>query len=237
MKRNLLWINFLLIAALLLATGSATAETYSGADNMSVTLNARGKIVSTFKSSDIDRALVALEPGDSITFRVALRNEYKTSVIWYMLNRVLKSLEDSSVASGGAYTYTLTYTDPEGAVHVLYDSDTVGGEAITAAGEGLHEATSSLSEYFRLGRMNRGQQGLVTLTVALDGESQGNRYQDTTADLMMKFACEIDSETKKPGVVGTGDETELLPLYLVMVTTGALLLILAIRRSRKGRKS
>ena len=33
--------------------------------------------------------------------------------------------------------------------------------------------------------------GIITLEVALDGETQGNSYQDTLADLQMNFAVEL----------------------------------------------
>lgn len=229
----------LLLCVLLLAALPSLAETYTGSAGMTVTMNPNGEVESTFRSSDIDRALTAMQPGDDITFTVTLYNHHKETIDWYMLNVVLKSLEDSSIASGGAYEYDLRYTDPKGVNTTLFTSSTVGGENIAAADlEGLHEATSALKDYFRLGSMANGESGVVTLRVMLDGESQGNSYQDTVADLKMKFAAEFRNDTNQPHVVGTGDETNLLPYYLLMAGSGILLLVLAIIsvRTRKTGK-
>ena len=41
-----------------------------------------------------------------------------------MTNQVLQSLEDSqSVASGGAYSYILSFTAPDGSNRILYSSE------------------------------------------------------------------------------------------------------------------
>ena len=41
---------------------------------------------------------------------------------------------------------------------------------------------------------------MITLEVALDGETQGNDYQDTLADLQMEFAVELrDTPDNPPG--------------------------------------
>jgi len=237
MKKRILCV--LLLCTLLMTAFPAMAEVYTGSEGMTVTMNANGEIESTFASSDIDRALTALQPGDEITFTVTLHNNHKDTIDWYMLNVVLKSLEDNSIASGGAYEYNLHYVDPKGTDTTLFTSGTVGGEKIAAADlEGLHEATSALKDYFRLGSMATGESGVITLRVALDGESQGNSYQDTIADLKMKFAAEFRNDTQRPPVVGTGDETNLLPYYLLMGGSGLLLLALAIvsLRARKAGK-
>ena len=95
---------------------------------------------SSFKTADLDEAVSGLQPGDDITFYLELKNENEETTNWYMTNEVLYSLEDRSANSatgGGAYTYELTYTDKEGKEEVLFSSNTVGGEVISKAGEGL----------------------------------------------------------------------------------------------------
>ena len=73
------------------------------------------------------------------------------------------------------YTYRLFYTDKDGAVETLFDSDTVGGEydsvddMLTHMGEGLHSATNALKDYFYLDTIHNGEGGYITLEVALDG--------------------------------------------------------------------
>ena len=74
--------------------------------------------------------------------------------------------------------------------------------------------------------------------MGLDGETQGNDYQDTLADLAMSFAVELDGETR-PFVVQTGDEGKLPLYYVIMAVSGVLFLILAIdglRYRKKERK-
>ena len=108
-----------------------------------------------------------------------------------MTNEVLSSLEDSqSMANGGAYGYRLAYINSLGEETILYSSENVGGEKGSAAGEGLHEVTDNLEEFFYLDRLEPGASGMVTLKVVLDGETQGNTYQNTLASLQMNFAVE-----------------------------------------------
>lgn len=182
-----------LALAVCLLLGSAfpvRAEEYTVGDNWK-TWFADGEMTANFESEEIRRAVGDLQPGDQVTIRLALENQDSKSTDWYMSNEVLESLEDSqSAASGGAYTYDLSYTDSKGAVTVLYSSDSVGGETDAEAGRGLHEVSSALEEFFYLDRLESGASGMVSLSICLDGESQGNSYQNTLARLQMVFAAD-----------------------------------------------
>ena len=173
-----------------------------------------------------------------------------------MTNKVLYSLEDrskNSATGGGAYTYTLTYKGHDGETRTLFDSDTVGGENESAAGEGLHGATNALKDYLYLDTLAKGESGTITLEVALDGETQGNDYQDTLADLQMNFAVELNesgngggsrrrteesssSATRRRQVVRTGDETDLTPFVLASTVSGSLLFLFAVYSQVQRRK-
>ena len=163
-----------------------------------------------------------------------------------MTNEVLYSLEDRSAnagTSGGAYTYKLAYTGPDGEEDILFDSDTVGGEGASGAGEGLRQATDALSDYFFLDTLKKGQSGKVVLEIALDGDTQGNDYQDTLADLQMNFAVELNTggtDTPNPGrrgdIVKTGDEMTLTPFIIVACVTGTLLLLFVFYAQREREK-
>lgn len=240
----------------------ARAETYYGDDNWHVAFTSEEKMESTFKTADLDEVVSGLQPGDNIIIELKLENEHKETTDWYMTNKVLYSLEDRSANSatgGGAYTYRLAYTDKAGAETVLFDSDTVGGENSGAAGEGLHGATNALQDYFYLDTLENGQKGTITLEVALDGETQGNDYQDTLADLQMNFAVELRGDTpatpqtpetpgtpetpKKPGTPGTpgkliktGDESRPVLLAVVMAGSGLVLLLFCILQWREGKR-
>ena len=232
------------------------AETYEGDPDWSVTFTADEKMESNFGSDEMDEVIDGLQPGDNAIFTVKLTNRHKATTDWYMTNEVLSSLEDAvAVAKGGGYTYILTYTDVNGETRDLFRSDTVGGEdgegneyVNPNSESGLHEATDNLKDYFYLDTVKRGQSGLVTLEIGLDGETQGNDYQDTLADVQMNFAVELgevdSSEPDEPSEPSepdnpppkTGDTTNILPYFIGMAVSGLLLLILAIFRFRGERK-
>ena len=226
-------IGILLSALCLLSLGTtAFADHFDGQNGWTVTYTSDGKMASNFHTKDYNDPIKGLQPGDDMTLTVTLKSENAQRADWYMTNEVLHSLEDRSKSGsfGGAYSYTLTYIGPT-QTRVLYDSDTVGGEDVSPEGVGLHEATSALKDFFYLDSLESGQTASVVLNVALDGESQGNRYQDTLADLQMNFAV----EQRERRAVKTGDDTNLLPLYAVSLLSGVGVLILGIRdlRARK----
>jgi membrane-bound inhibitor of C-type lysozyme len=254
---------FALALTVVLTAGStlcASAEEYSSGDDWNVTYTG-SKVESNFSSDSIAEAMSKIESGDSTTFKVTLKNADSNSTNWYMANEVLATLENSRSASGAAYTYTLTYTNPSGADTVLFTSDRVGGEKSTGVNNGLKEATESLSGFFYLDTLDAGQTAKVTLKVTLNGETTGNRYQDTMARIQMKFGVEkvkkvaarnsltttettntttvttltpgSQATTLKP--IQTGDHSAILLWSLLAMGSGILILIIAIWRFRKER--
>ena len=130
-------------------------ETSYVSSDLKVSFIEGDKMESNFKSSDIADAISSLQPGDSIAISISLENNDTSATDWYMTNTVLQSLEDSQkVAEGSAYTYVLTYKNSKGENTTLYSSETVGGETVTAAGEGLHEATNGLEDFFYLDELD-----------------------------------------------------------------------------------
>jgi hypothetical protein len=205
---------------------------------------------SNFKSSELtEEILNAIEPGDSIALQVTIKNSSDGTTDWYMTNEVLETLEESqSEANGGAYTYYLSYTDASGVETVLYNSEDVGGDD-TSGGEGLHQATNSTKDYFYLDRLEAGKSGAVHLIVSLDGETQGNDYQNTLAKLQMNFAVEKVTTTvsatpssdkpstgtsAQPGksaasTVKTGDPSQILLFCALLMLSGVVLLIFGLK--------
>lgn len=250
MKRKI--VSLSLIAALTFAIAlPVQAETQYGDPNWKVTFTDDRKMESNFKTANLNDKISEMQPGDDVIFTIKLSNEEKNATDWYMTNKVVRSMEDNSVANGGAYTYRLTYKDHNGSVTVIYDSETVGGElegnttrAVTGVPEGLHEATNSLEEYFLLDTLEKGQSGQIELRIALDGDTQVNGYQNTLADLTMNFAVELRpspvNSTREPrertlvraDTVRTADDSQLI-LYTVMLLTSGLLLLLISLYCRK----
>ena len=244
MKKKIIGLMLLLALFCSMVT-PAYAETFTGSDSWSVSFNQNKEMVSNFKTSDIDDVIMGMQPGDNAIISLQLTNSYSATTNWYMTNKVIDSLEDGSLtAKGGAYTYTLIYDGP-GGQKVLFDSDTVGGEHVSQAGEGLNEATNALEDFFYLDTLKTGETGTITLKVVLDGESQGNDYQDTLANLQMNFAVELEktqSPTKTPSIVKTGDENNVVPYIVTAGISGVLLLLFALfslnhnRRQKKEDK-
>ena len=114
----------------------------------------------------------------------------------------------------------------------------------TAQEEGLHQATGTLEKYFYLDRLASGEKATVNLYVGLDGETQGNAYQDTLAKLQMNFAVEkvrVDSPTViKRGsntvTVQTGDTTPIILLSILALASGCVILFVAAKQMKERRK-
>lgn len=188
----------LLVFAMTVPVAAETTKTNAG------TVSFTGsKMKSSFSSSKLAASVSEMQPGDTVTFEVNLSNTADYNTDWYMSNEVLSSLEDAQdVAENGGYSYRLSYTDNGGTETVLYNSENIGGDKEQNAGAGLNEATDSLDEFFYLDRLGKSGGGTVTLSISLDGESQGNIYQDTLATLKMNFAAEQasgDSAPRQPG--------------------------------------
>ncbi len=207
---------------------AAMAESIPHPGDWRVTYTSDGKMTDNYSASEYVDAVSGLQPGDDITFAITLSHENDSKADWYIANDVVKTLEENSEASGSAYEYRLTYTNPSGQVSTLYDSEVVGGDE----GNGLADATNALEDYIGLGQLSKGQTAKVELRVALDGETEGNAYFDTLARLKLKFAVEPEPEPTRRTerrTVQTGDETRsrLFPLYVIMAVSGVALAGLA----------
>ena len=240
------------LTAVMLITGLGTvlvsAKTYPQNDpGWYVTYTTFGTMKSNFKSSKAAIALNLMEPGDDARFRIAVKNDNSKTTYWYLQNKVIKSFEDSAKASGGMYSYRLSYRDNKtGAETVYYDSTMVGGEAASPAGVGLHQATYNWeNEWLYMDKLAEGEGGTVELYVKLDGETLGNNYMDTAAELTLEFAVELESSTTQiiPGGgwgiasgVKTGDDTPIA-LYLgLAAAAGVVLLIIAVFAMKRRKK-
>ena len=231
MKKKILCLAASLILMLSMSI-NVLAEDFEGSKEWTVSFNGE-KMDSNFKSAEMTEDILNILPGDSITLQVNLKNVDEEKSDWYMTNEVLQTLEESNTsAEGGAYTYILTYVDPAGGETVLYSSEVVGGEDAKEE-EGLHQATNGLEDYFYLGRLAKDEQAVIRLYVQLDGETQGNAYQDTLAKLQMNFAVEsVGTET----VVKTGDQSPIAMISMVALGCALVLLVLAILAMHMNRK-
>ena len=243
------------ILCLLCLICSISATAYAGYRETTigtVWFNADGKTMSNdfqknLTDANVESALTDrlkwLQPGDSVMFTINLRNDYSQSTNWYMTNKIVSSLEEGT-ARDGAYTYHLWYkNNTSGKVTDIFDSNRIGGVigANEVSSAGLLEINDALKEdytakngekYFYLDNLSRGQGGQIFLTIELDGETQGNNYQDRLADLKMNFAVQViepgGTTTTNRNAPKTGDENNLLPYYIVMIISGLMFLYFAL---------
>ena len=256
MKKKILCLA--MIALMVIGTPlTANAEHFEGSKNWNVTFDGNN-LKDNFTGSDVTESILNIQPGDSITVQINLKNTASKKTDWYLNNEVLQTLEDSNeVAEGGAYTYLLKYHDPSGTETVLYDSKVLGGDKqADDKAEGLEQATfGRKDEFVYLDRLNKGESGYVSLYIELDGETQGNAYQETLAKLRMKFAVEkvndetITREIKKegkdevvvvtkyvPGMVKTGDNSKLVLFSSLALVSGLGILVYAFVLMKKRRE-
>lgn len=228
---------------------TANAEHFTGKEDWKVSFTGK-KMESNFKSTDASSEILEnLQPGDTMDLQVKIENASGSKSDWYMTNEVVQSLEDSNnAAEGGAYTYILTYVGPDGEETVIYSSASVGGENIlrASAEEGLHQASSTLEDYFYLDRLAKGESAFIKLHVGLDGETQGNAYQETLAKLQMNFAVE-KVKTRSPKVVErpnivtvervrTGDTAPVLIFSTLALASAVVLLVIVSKQMKERRK-
>ena len=250
LKKNILCLVMAAVMTFGTVTTAKAEEITSSKDWMVDFKN--DKLNSNFTSKEIAEEVYGMLPGDTMKIGVKIKNSESIQTDWYMSNEILKSLEDESQAENGAYTYKLSY-----------NSDTVGGEDKKSGEEGLHQATNSMEDYFYLDRLDKNETGTVELEVGLEGETQGNAYQNTLAKLQLNFAVEkVSKKTKvekgenkvvKKTMTGksstirktavtspkTGDTMHALLFSAIALVSGIVVLIiavLAVKRRREDEK-
>lgn len=153
-------------------------------------------IVGNFDQQTVNDILDSVEPGDSATINITIENRSSSTVDWYMENSS-ENFEDGKNL-GGVYTYRLNYNSSS-ANREIYNSDKVGGlidEADTDATIGIEGATEELNDDIILERLAPNAKGVVTMYLALDGETLDNNYQSTEGQLSILFKLEVVPEAK-----------------------------------------
>lgn len=153
-----------------------------------VTYNGSKFLPTDGKEYDANKAkLKDVMPGDTIEYVVTYENKDKDgeAIDFYLNANVVKSLEDTSSAAGGAYTFKILNNGVE-----LFDSET-GGDAVSAEGAvGLNLVNGNQGAYFSLGSVPINGSGNVVVSIKLDGNSQTNDYMSAIANLDLKFVAE-----------------------------------------------
>lgn len=210
-KAAALWAAIAFLVSLAAAIGFA-APAYAQTIEKAWTVEFTGTAMSDQGSTDIVKELNGMQPGDSAKFTVTMFENCDGAADWYMKNQVLESME-KSLRSGGSYSYKLTYTSPKGEDKVIITNEVVSGDSSSAnsgaaSTEGLFDATEATGEYFFLDTLAPEAKALMTLEVAIDGETHGNTYFDSDAKIQLSFAAE---PTDKPGTPGDATQQEAEP--------------------------
>lgn len=166
--------------------GMAFADSASA--DWNVTFNSGKQMVSDYDQAKINQEIDEMQPGDDLTLNISIENDSADSTEWYMTSTVLRTLEDANEASGGAYTYRLSYNGNE-----LYSSETVGGDD----SQGLHEVDDATGSWLYLASLASGQGGNVQLYMALDGATQENDYMRQAGGLQINFAVEDSAQPNR----------------------------------------
>ena len=236
-------IALIIISLLILPVFQVKADSYPKEEtDWKVTFNGT-RLTSNYDADVIAQALKGMQPGDTADLEFTLINNYSQAVNWWAGNEILKSFEDGSKATSGAYKYSLSYVDPSGNNTVLYSSDAIGGDDST----GLHVATETLDNLFLLGSIGPNESAKVLIHIELDGETQRNSYQDTLARLQINFAVEIPDKPRtfiipKTGVFTRSGNDMVLIRNLCYVAAGIslliqMILVIFLYRRRKERKA
>ena len=177
------------LALMVMTAGFAFAGTTAHAETLKVDPWDVTYTGSSMKSNyDPSKATISSTmPGDTIQYSVNYVNGSGSDATFYMSSDVVKTLEEGSEATGGAYSYKITYT---GSDQPLFDSETIGGDESVSDIIGLNQVNGNQGSYFSLGSVPAGESGTVTVTVTLDGNSQTNKYMSTLAELEIKFGAE-----------------------------------------------
>ena len=198
-----------------------------------------GSAITTSGVTNMAATLSGLEPGDSITITQTYVNSSDNETEWYIRQEVLDTLETSKSMNGG-YSYKLVSGG-----QTLFDSEAVGGNGSESSKTGLLQINDAVTgenageKWIHIDTLKAGAKGTTTLTVALDGESQTNVYQNTNGKLDIQYAVENkekEGETiYKTKSVDTGDTTSLV-MPIALFAGALVLLVLAVLSYRKDRK-
>jgi len=195
----------IVLALTLVAAGFIGLKTEALADTLdpvtwTVTYDGSDSFASTY---DAETAKVTgAMPGDTITYEVTYKNASTEAANFYMDASVVKTLEEGSDATGGAYTYKIL---SDKSTTPLFDSKTVGGDNEDV--QGLMQVNGNEDAYFDLGTLAVGESGTVTVIIVLDGNTQSNSYMAAVGQLSILFAAEPESNDNE-GIVITKTVTK-----------------------------
>lgn len=148
-------------------------------------------------------------PGESRTQEIIICNQDDREAEFFLQSQVLQAFEESVEASGAAYNISLKLSAQEDS-YVIYggteedESARIGGDE-----EGLKNLNGSLGdgEWIYLTELAPGEEAVLEMMVALDGESNTNDYMEAIGTFEFVFGAEYPEEAPKA-------EPQIIPHYV-----------------------
>ena len=106
-------MSFLIAAGFLITLATpVSAESQTGSDQWQVAFDGQ-KMKANYTAADFADSFSDLQPGDTVSIEITLKNVCGEKADWYIQNNILDIFEEADAADG-AYTYQLTCTGTGG---------------------------------------------------------------------------------------------------------------------------
>ena len=233
--------------------GSATVVAEVEQVNKTIVLDKEDILSYTDGKKEITDAFRDMAPGDERTVILRVENQSEHSASFYLSQETTKALEETTTASGGAYSYKLSVGKSKEDATLLLDT-IVGGYEDSANGlvgdqEGLANITE-LKDFVLLAELEKGAYANVYLTLAIDGEGFDSTekidYSSAVGELAFHFMAYYEDKANEeedtgitqiveqvvPLAAKTGDDLTLWPIVLLFAV-GVALIFLAEKRKKQ----
>ena len=250
------WKALLVAAVTAAAVALSFGITAQAAEKSDLTVAYTPSETMEYTAGDLTGVFAGMAPGDTKTATIEIQKNSGHAANISISQETVKALEDASDASGGAYTYDLTYVDANGETVSLMKAVAGGYSGDTARTAGLKDI-QELQDYKVISRLESGDKTYVYLTLGMDGEGIKNDYVGTSGEIDLKFmASYVDSDTGKIVYTQTTEERKgqtryvdrvvetLIPVAtgdnsmvfvgLVIMGIGVICIILGARKQRKA---
>lgn len=236
MKHMKRYLGFLLVAVMVM---SFSLPVFAAGEN-TVTFDG-SQMISNLSDASFD----GMVPGDEATVSIQIMNTSNKPADWYVKNDIFSALANGRESAGGTFSYELIYDG-----NVIYASDSM---VDNETANGIADQIRALNEFVYLDTLEPNEPKMISLHVAVEGETQRNAYQNSLANLRMSFAATneegqrvVRNEIRYANdeaaarttsvVVQTGDGFNLNMMMTLFVACGVAVLALAIVCLIKDRK-
>ena len=202
-------------------------------------------------------------PGDTETQIIEIKNEYQSTMNFFISQETIEEVRHANSASGGAFIYSLSVgTNADGSDAVSLLEKEVGG--MNTSGDALEMFTGidDLKDYTFISELDNKESAFVFLTLEIDGEGNDNQrtaedvenengwygYSNFLSTLAFSFRAydgeKVVVEDPEPTVIDRiievvktnpfkGGDTSSKALYFAVIAVGVTVLVVAIAIRKK----